>query len=78
MVNISWSSPWPHPVNHYIIMIRTLDNRTFNDSVFNTVYIYNGSECEQISVTVQAVTDIGITQQPNENNITFYKGTLEL
>ena len=81
---ISWSPPWPHPINGYqltVINSTSGRNQQVEYSVRDDSFVLNnpsGFECNHLSVVVQANTDVGITALKNFKNISFFKGLLLL
>ena len=61
-LNISWSSPWTHPVNNYTLFITNNNTGiTMNYTTVNTQYILHNednNECNVLEFTVSANTDV--------------------
>lgn len=57
---VTWTPPWPHPVNHYAISVNNTVTYTVRTTSF-IIYRMNTSidECHGINITVTAGTDVG-------------------
>ena len=79
-LNVTWNFP-SYPVNWYNLIFSKYageQNSQENYTTTKTFFILNneqGFECDKLSLSLQASTDVGLTEVSNSTIKKFYKGS---